>query len=223
MAKRSKSSDRWLQRQLKDFFVRKAQDGGQISRAHFKLEQIDQRYSLVRPKQRVLELGAAPGGWTHYLENKINNGLLIAVDPLPITSHGDTEVIEGYAGSPEVDEAIEELLEGWFVDLVLSDMAPNISGVRAVDQARSMDLADISLQSCERWLKAGGSLAIKAFQGEGLDDWVRALKEEFGRVHITKPKASRPESREVFVVALDYFRRPRHPDPNKSEEHLDKD
>ncbi len=201
MAKRSKSSDRWLQRQRKDYFVRQAQDGGQISRAHFKLEQIDKRYRLVQGKQRVLELGAAPGGWTHYLENKLNGGLLIAVDPLPITSGQHTQVIEGLAGDPAVDEEIERLLDGAQLDLVLSDMAPNISGVRTVDQARAMDLADISLESCQRWLKVGGAMTIKAFQGEGLDDWVAGLRNVFSKVQITKPKASRSESREVFVVA----------------------
>ena len=201
MAKRSKSSDRWLQRQRKDYFVRQAQDGGQISRAHFKLEQIDKRYRLVQGKQRVLELGAAPGGWTHYLENKLNGGLLIAVDPLPITSGQHTQVIEGLAGDPAVDEEIERLLDGAQLDLVLSDMAPNISGVRTVDQARAMDLADISLESCQRWLKVGGAMMIKAFQGEGLDDWVAGLRNVFSKVQITKPKASRSESREVFVVA----------------------
>jgi len=201
MAKRSKSSDRWLQRQRKDYFVRQAQDGGQISRAHFKLEQIDKRFRLVQGKQRVLELGAAPGGWTHYLENKLNGGLLIAVDPLPITSGQNTHVIEGLAGEDAVDAEIEQILDGMQLDLVLSDMAPNISGIRTVDQARAMDLADVSLESCHRWLKRNGAMTIKAFQGEGLDDWVTDLRKVFAKVQVTKPKASRSESREVFVVA----------------------
>ena len=201
MAKRSKSSDRWLQRQRKDYFVRQAQDGGQISRAHFKLEQIDKRFRLVQGKQRVLELGAAPGGWTHYLENKLNGGLLIAIDPLPITSGQNTHVIEGLAGEDAVDAEIEQILDGMQLDLVLSDMAPNISGIRTVDQARAMDLADVSLESCHRWLKRNGAMTIKAFQGEGLDDWVTDLRKVFAKVHVTKPKASRSESREVFVVA----------------------
>ena len=111
-------------RQRKDYFVRQAQDGGQISRAHFKLEQIDKRFRLVQGKQRVLELGAAPGGWTHYLENKLNGGLLIAVDPLPITSGQNTHVIEGLAGEDAVDAEIEQILDGMQLDLVLSDMAP---------------------------------------------------------------------------------------------------
>ena len=201
MAKRSKSSERWLQRQRKDYFVRQAQEGGHISRAHYKLEQIDQRYRIIRPSQRVLELGAAPGGWTHYLENKLRGGLLIAIDPLPITSGQDTRVIEGMAGEEAVDQEIAEILDGAQLDLVLSDMAPNISGIRTVDQARAMDLADICLDYCQRWLRRGGALTIKSFQGEGLDAWVATLRKSFAKVNVTKPKASRSESREVFVVA----------------------
>ena len=201
MAKRSKSSERWLQRQRKDYFVRQAQAGGHISRAHYKLEQIDQRYRIIRPSQRVLELGAAPGGWTHYLENKLRGGLLIAIDPLPITSGQDTHVIEGMAGEEVVDQEIAEILDGAQLDLVLSDMAPNISGIRTVDQARAMDLADICLDYCQRWLRRGGALTIKSFQGEGLDTWVATLRKSFAKVNVTKPKASRSESREVFVVA----------------------
>ena len=204
MPKRSKSSERWLQRQRKDYFVRKAQDGGQVSRAHYKLAQIDQRFHILSARKKVLELGAAPGGWTQYLESKITRGFLIAVDPLPITRGGRCRVVEGCAGEPEVNEQIIELLQGQKLDLVLSDMAPNISGIRAVDQARAMELADVALQACEDWLIRGGDLAIKAFQGEGLDPWVADLKKQFGRVNMMKPKASRPESREVFVVARDF-------------------
>ena len=208
MVKRSKSSQRWLERQKRDYFVRQAQDKGQVSRAHYKLLQIDQRYRLVNPHSKVLELGAAPGGWTNYLEGRVAKGLLIAVDPLPITAGLQTVVIEGRLGDAAVDTAINDALQSYAVDaqldLVLSDMAPNISGIRAVDQARSMDLADMALETCRKWLRKGGSLAIKAFQGEGLDDWVAALRQEFGKVNMTKPKASRPESRELFVVAQQY-------------------
>jgi 23S rRNA (uridine2552-2'-O)-methyltransferase len=205
MVKRSKSSDRWLQRQRKDHFVRLAYEGGQISRAHFKLQQIDQRYKLVKPRQSVLELGAAPGGWTTYLEDKLLGGLLIAVDPLPITCGDSTRVIEGYAGEIAVDERIEQLLEGQKLDLVLSDMAPNISGVRAIDQAKVMELAEICLETSQRWMKPRGRMAIKAFQGDGLDTWVRDLKNVFKKVQTTKPKASRPQSREVFIVASGFM------------------
>tara|TARA_X000000950_G_scaffold283657_1_gene384995 strand:+ start:6516 stop:7148 length:633 start_codon:yes stop_codon:yes gene_type:complete len=201
MPKRSKSSDRWLRRQRKDHFARQAREGGQVSRAHFKLEQIDQRFGLLKSGMRVLELGAAPGGWTHYIQSRIGQGMIIAVDPLPVTAGVDTHVIEGCAGDAETDAQIAGLLADKLLHLVLSDMAPNLSGVRAVDQARSMDLADTALRSCERWLAPQGAMAIKAFQGEGLDGWVKALRDVFERVTMTKPKASRNESREVFVVA----------------------
>ena len=204
MAKRSKSSERWLQRQRKDYFVRQAQKGGHISRAHYKLEQIDQRYRIIKPGQRVLELGAAPGGWTHYLENKLRGGMLIAIDSLPITCGQDTQVIEGMAGDEVVDGKIDEILDGEQLDLVLSDMAPTISGVRAVDQARAMDLADTCFEYCQRWLRHGGVMTMKSFQGEGLDTWVAGLKKSFDKVNVTKPKASRSESREVFVVAIGF-------------------
>ena len=204
--KRTKSSSRWLQRQNKDYFVRQAQDKGQVSRAHYKLLQIDQRYKLIKPAAKVLELGAAPGGWTNYLVEKVPKGVLIAVDPLPITAASSVHVIEGLYGDEEVGNNIDDILGGAQLDLVLSDMAPNISGIRAVDQARSMDLADMSLNACGLWLKNGGSLTIKAFQGEGLDDWVQARRAEFKKVVMTKPKASRPESREVFVVAQGFKR-----------------
>ena len=204
MAKRSKSSERWLLRQRKDHFVRQAQEGGHISRAHYKLEQIDQRYRIIKPGQRVLELGAAPGGWTHYLENKLHGGMLIAIDPLPITCGQSTQVIEGIAGDEAVDREIADILDGAQLDLVLSDMAPNVSGIRVVDQARAMDLADTCLEYCQRWLRPGGAMTIKSFQGEGLDAWVAMLKKSFDKVNVTKPKASRSDSREVFVVALGF-------------------
>lgn len=200
----SKSSHRWLQRQKRDFFVRQAQAEGHVSRAHYKLAQIDQRFKLIKPAATVLELGAAPGGWTNYLQDRVPKGLIIAVDPLPVTAHADTCVIEGLAGTPQVDKEIENALDGGLLDLVLSDMAPNMSGVRAVDQARSMELADVALEACHKWLRPGGALAIKAFQGEGLDAWVADLRTPFRKVSMTKPKASRPESREVFVVAKGY-------------------
>ena len=200
-SKVSKSSHRWVTRQKRDFFVRQAQAEGHVSRAHYKLAQIDQRFRLLTPGAWVLELGAAPGGWTNYLQDQLPKGQVIAVDLLPVTAHADTIVIEGKAGSPEVDQLIEKYLQDRRLDLVLSDMAPNISGVRAVDQARSMDLADIALDASVRWLRKGGHLVIKAFQGEGLDDWVRQRRQEFAKVTMTKPKASRSESREVFVVA----------------------
>lgn len=201
--KRSKSSDRWLRRQQKDYFVRQAQAQGQVSRAHFKLVELDQKYKLLSGHTRILELGAAPGGWTNYLETKLSKkGGLIAVDPLPITAGVHTVVIEGPAGEPETDSRIEAAVKNLGgLDLVLSDMAPNISGIRSADQARAMELADVARRAALQWLAPGGHMAVKAFQGEGLDDWVASRRAEFRKVAMTKPKSSRTESREVFVVA----------------------
>lgn len=212
--KRSKSSERWLRRQNRDYFARQAREQGQVSRAHFKLAELDKRYKLVRKNSRILELGAAPGGWTRYLEDKLSaQGRLLVVDTLEITTGAHTSVVTGLAGEAQTDAEIEQTLATWraesvasdrVLDLVLSDMAPNMSGVRAVDQARSMELADVALGCCSKWLQSDGGFAIKMFQGEGLDDWVAALRKPFARVAMTKPKSSRPESREVFVVAQGY-------------------
>lgn len=183
--------------------MRSAQKEGVVSRAHYKLRDLDLKYGLVSSKSRVLELGAAPGGWSNYIESKLSNkGTLIAVDPLPITIGADTQVVVGCAGNETVDaEIAERVQEIGGLSLVLSDMAPNMTGVRAVDQARSMELADLVLTAAFKWLHNGGHMALKAFQGEGLDEWVAAARKHFDSVLITKPKSSRAESREVFVVA----------------------
>lgn len=183
--------------------MRSAQKEGVVSRAHYKLRDLDLKYGLVSSKSRVLELGAAPGGWSNYIESKLSNrGVLIAVDPLPITTGADTQVVVGCAGDQAVDaEIAERVQEIGGLSLVLSDMAPNMTGVRAVDQARSMELADLVLTAAFKWLHNGGHMVLKAFQGEGLDEWVELARKHFGSVLITKPKSSRAESREVFVVA----------------------
>ncbi len=204
MSKRSKSSHRWLARQRRDPFARRAAEEGQVSRAHFKLEQLDERYSLLRPGMRVLELGAAPGGWTRYLEERLGGGLLVACDPRPISAGADTVVIELEYGEEATDRRIEAALGDEGLDLVLSDMAPNMSGNRTTDQARAMYLADLAFDAAQRWLKPGGAMAVKLFQGEGVDAWVAQLRERFATVQLTKPAASRSGSREVYAVARKY-------------------
>jgi 23S rRNA (uridine2552-2'-O)-methyltransferase len=202
MAKRSKSSQRWLARQRRDPFVRAAEAEGRTSRAHFKLRELDERFRLLRRGMRVLELGAAPGGWTGYLESRIGDGLLIACDPRPVAAAGaHTVVVEGAYGDAETDRRLAAILGDARLDLVLSDMAPNLSGVRVTDQARAMHLADLALDAACRWLQPGGDLVVKLFQGEGLDTWVAEARRCFRRVHLVKPKASRPDSRELYAVA----------------------
>jgi 23S rRNA (uridine2552-2'-O)-methyltransferase len=198
---RSKSSERWLARQRKDPFARQAQAQGRVSRAHFKLEELDARCRLLRPGQRVLELGAAPGGWTRYIEERLKGGRLIAVDFRPITAGAGTVLVQGACGEAETDKKIDEIVGTDGVDLVLSDMSPNISGIRVADQAASMALAELAEAAADAWLKAGGRLVVKLFQGEGVDAWLKRLRTKYRKVRLLKPKASRPDSREVYAVA----------------------
>jgi 23S rRNA (uridine2552-2'-O)-methyltransferase len=206
VAKHSKSSQRWLNRQKRDYFARQATDQGRVSRAHYKLEQLDDRFKLLRSNMNVLELGAAPGGWTQYLEGQLNRGTLIAVDPLPMTVGARTIVIEGEIGEPETDAELDRVMEDVELDLVLSDMAPNISGVRSADQAQMMNLVDLTDEAAQKWLKPDGNMVVKIFQGEGVDAWIADLRRRFAKVQLVKPKASRPESREMYAVARQYRR-----------------
>jgi 23S rRNA (uridine2552-2'-O)-methyltransferase len=201
VTKRSKSSHRWLTRQRRDPFARRAAAEGQVSRAHFKLEELDLRFKLLRRGMSVLELGAAPGGWTRYLEDRLQGGLLVVCDPRPITAGADTVVIDGEYGEPETDQRLAEVLGDRKLDLVLSDMAPNMSGNRTIDQARAMHLADLALEAAEHWLKPGGDLVVKIFQGEGVDAWMEQVRKRFVKAQLVKPKASRAESREVYGFA----------------------
>jgi len=205
---RSKSSARWLARQERDPFTRMASRQGKVSRAHFKLEQIDRRFKLLRPGLRVLELGAAPGGWTRHIEDRIGrSGLLVACDYRPVTVGPATRVVVGEVGELKTDQQVDEALDGQRVDLVLSDMAPNISGIRAADQARSMHLVEIAEAAAERWLKPNGTLVVKIFQGEGVEAWIRDMRKRYVRFKVVKPEASRADSREMYAVA-ERFRDP---------------
>ena len=208
-SRRSKSSERWLSRQRRDPYAKKAAETGRSSRAHFKLEQLDQRFRLLKPGMRVLELGAAPGGWTCYVEERIApGGRLVAVDSRPVATTADTVLIEGLAGDPETDMKIDEELGGRTLDLVLSDMAPNISGIRTADQARQMELVGLAEAAADRWLKPGGTLVVKVFQGEGVEDWIRRIRGKCGAFKQVKPDASRPDSREMYAVAQRYRPQP---------------
>jgi 23S rRNA (uridine2552-2'-O)-methyltransferase len=205
MAKRSKSSQRWLERQRRDPYARVAREQGLGSRAHFKLAQLDERFGLLRRGMVVLELGAAPGGWTRFVEDRVD--LVVAVDPLPVAAGPRTRVLTGRLGEAELDVRLDELLAelagpgGRVLDLVMSDMAPNISGIRVADQARAMDLVELATKTAERWLKPGGGLVVKVFQGAGVDAWLGALRPRYQKVNQVKPRASRSESREVYAVA----------------------
>ena len=211
MPKRSQSCQRWLARQKRDGFTKAAKREGRVSRAYFKLAQLDQRFRLVQAPYWVLELGAAPGGWTQYLAERVAQGCVIAVDPLPLAVSGKRVAsISGRLGEAETNRRIKAVLaespRAPALDLVLSDMAPNISGVRATDQAAAIALAGLAVEAAAKWLAAGGGLVVKLMQGEGCDAWVQAAKPAFDQFTLVKPAASRAGSRETYAVALGYRR-----------------
>jgi 23S rRNA (uridine2552-2'-O)-methyltransferase len=204
MAKRTKSSQLWLERQRRDPYVKKAAAGGLGSRAHFKLAQLDERFSLLRPRASVLELGSSPGGWTRYMAGRVRDGRIVAVDyrPMPVPRGVVFLCLDIY--SEQFDAAVNDALGGQKVDLVLSDMSPNISGVKAADQAAAMDLIELASATAMRWLKPPGALVVKMFQGEGTDAWIKDMRRCFAKVTLAKPAASRAESREVYGIATGF-------------------
>jgi 23S rRNA (uridine2552-2'-O)-methyltransferase len=198
----SKSSKRWLARQRRDPYVRRAAEGDLGSRAHFKLEQLDKRFSLIGARTGgVLDLGAAPGGWTRYVVSRGPRGPIVAVDLRPMPPIAGVEVLTIDLRDPDaMGELARTLPSG--ADLVLSDMAPNISGVKAADRAASEALVEIATETALVLLNPGGSLVVKMFQGAEVDGWVTRMREVFERVVLSKPDASRVRSREVYGVAL---------------------
>src|SRR5262245_10187214 len=181
MTKRTKSSQRWIERQKRDPYVKKAADRGLASRAHFKLAQLDTRHSLLRPNMWVLELGAAPGGWTRYLASRLSGGRVIAVDYRPMHVPPGVVFLGLDIHSDDFAGAVAAELGERRLDLVLSDMSPNITGVRAADQAAAMGLIDLATDAALRWLKPGGTLVVKMFQGEGVDEWIKAMRQRFAK------------------------------------------
>jgi 23S rRNA (uridine2552-2'-O)-methyltransferase len=202
MTRKSKSSNRWLERQRKDPYVKKAHRDGLGSRAHFKLEQLDRRFSLINPGIVVLDLGAAPGGWSRYAAKK--GAKVYAVDIQDMEVPAGVTFFQADMHADAFVARIDEALGGAGVDLVLSDAAPHISGIRAKDQAESMALVDLATDAAERWLNSGGCLVVKMFQGAGVDEWIRERRSVFSKVTMAKPDASRSGSREVFAVCLEH-------------------
>lgn len=198
---RSKSSKRWLAEHFDDPFVQQAQRDGWRGRAAFKLIELDEKYRLIRPGMTIVDLGAAPGAWSQVAWHQLGgSGRLVALDILPMEPLPGIEFIEGDFTEDGPLEALEEALKDTRVNLVLSDMAPNMSGMNAVDQPRAMYLAELALQFALQWLKPGGDFLVKLFQGEGFDDYLRQCREVFTKVIICKPRASRPRSREVYLL-----------------------
>lgn len=202
MAKRSKSSQRWLREHFDDPFVARAQQEGYRSRAVYKLAEIDQRDHLLRPGLRVVDLGAAPGGWSQYAAERIGRtGRVVASDILPMEPIPGVDIVTGDFHEESVLNAILAQLGEQPADLVLSDIAPNLSGTDAVDQPRAIYLCELALDFAVRVLKPNGAFLVKLFQGQGSDEFLREVRTRFGRVVVRKPSASRPRSREVYVLA----------------------
>ncbi len=199
---RSKSSHRWLKEHFSDPYVKKAQAEGLRSRAAYKLEELVERDRLLKPGMVVVDLGAAPGGWSQWVRQAMgDSGRVVALDILEMPGLAGVEFLHGDFREDEVLSALETLLDGQAVDLVLSDMAPNMSGVDAVDQPRAMHLAELAMDFADRHLRPEGSFLIKLFQGAGFDDYVRELRKRYARVAIRKPAASRKRSPEVYAMA----------------------
>jgi 23S rRNA (uridine2552-2'-O)-methyltransferase len=200
--KRSASSKRWLHEHRSDTYVKQARHEGYRSRAVYKLEELDQRDHLLKPGISIVDLGAAPGGWSQYAQRKLGErARIVALDVLPMDPLPGVTFIQGDFRDPPVLEALEAAVGATKVDLVLSDMAPNISGVDVADQAGSVYLAELALEFAKARLKPGGAFVAKLFQGEGFDEFLKTLRQAFAKVTLRKPKASRPRSREIYLVA----------------------
>ena len=199
---RSKSSQRWLREHFADPYVKKAQAEGLRSRAAYKLEELIERDRLLKPGMVVVDLGAAPGGWSQYVRQALGDGgRVLALDILEMPPLAGVEFLHGDFREEAVLSQLETLLDGQRVDLVLSDMAPNFSGVDAVDLPRAMHLAELAMEFADGHLRPGGAFLIKLFQGVGFDDYVRQLRRRYEKVAIRKPAASRKRSPEVYALA----------------------
>ncbi|HBN13915.1 MAG: 23S rRNA (uridine(2552)-2'-O)-methyltransferase RlmE [Gammaproteobacteria bacterium] len=199
---RSKSSGRWLNEHVNDPYVKQAQRDGYRSRASYKLIELIDKDRLIKPGMLVLDLGSAPGGWSQVVAPMVEpKGRVIASDILPMDSIADVDFIQGDFTEQDVFDQIMASLGGQQADLVMSDMAPNISGVNAADQAASMYLVELALDMAREVLKPGGDFVAKVFHGEGYDDYVKDVRSSFNKVVIRKPDASRARSREVYLVA----------------------
>jgi 23S rRNA (uridine2552-2'-O)-methyltransferase len=205
MTRRSKSSDRWLKEHFTDPFVQRAHSEGWRSRAVFKLEEIDRREKLLRPGLVCLDLGAAPGAWSQYARRRVGkHGRVIASDILAMPELPAVEFVQGDFREAAVFSEILTLLPQRQADVVLSDMAPNLSGMDVIDHPRSMYLAELALEMAQGVLKEGGAALIKVFQGAGFEEFVRSARARFGKVKLMKPEASRARSPEMYLLAMQF-------------------
>ena len=202
---RSKSSHRWMQRHVNDEYVQRSKRDGYRSRAAYKLLELQEKDRFIKRGQVIVDLGAAPGGWSQVAADMVGpKGEVVGFDILPIDPLPGVTLLQGDFREDNALRQLTDVLGKRQVDLVLSDMAPNISGVAAVDQPRAMLLCELALDFCTQYLRPGGGFVCKVFHGEGFDVWMRDVKSRFGRAVTRKPKASRPNSREVYLVAGNY-------------------
>jgi 23S rRNA (uridine2552-2'-O)-methyltransferase len=203
--KLSKSSRRWLQEHFDDEYVKRAQSEGYRSRAVYKLKEVDEKEHLIRPGMTVVDLGAAPGGWTQYAQERLKNkGVLVALDLLPMEPIPGVHMLLGDFREECVLTQLLAVIPEQGVDLIISDMAPNMSGTPEVDMPRSMFLAELVFDLTEQVLKPGGNVFMKLFHGEGFDNLVKQARSQFNKVVIRKPQASRQRSRETYLLAKGY-------------------
>lgn len=202
--KRTRTSKAWMQEHVSDEFVKRANKEGYRARAAYKLMEIDDRDKLIRPGMVVVDLGAAPGSWSQVVMQRLKGqGKVIALDLLEMSPIPGVTFIQGDFREDSVLAELESHLAGKPVDLVISDMAPNISGISSMDQARMAHLIELALDFSAQWLKPGGHLLVKVFAGSGVDELVKAMRGQFRQVVTRKPKASRDRSSEVYLLALD--------------------
>jgi 23S rRNA (uridine2552-2'-O)-methyltransferase len=202
---RSASSKRWLQEHVNDKYVKEANKRGLRSRAFFKIEELNQKDKLMKAGDTVVDLGAAPGGWSQYAVEALgDNGTVIACDILQMDPIAGVDFLRGDFREQDVLDALLNRIDGKNVDLVMSDMAPNLSGNDTVDQAQSMYLVELALDMCHQVMKPEGKFVVKVFQGEGFDQFMADVRSAFKVVKVRKPESSRARSREVYLVATGY-------------------
>lgn len=199
--KRSKTSKQWMNEHVNDPYVQRAQKEGYRSRAAYKLLEINERDHLLKPGMVVVDLGAVPGGWSQVAVAKV--GKVIALDLLPLLPIPGVEFIQGDFREESVLQQLEERLSGKQVGLVISDMSPNISGIGMTDQARAMDLAELALEFALQHLPVGAAFLVKVFQGVGFENYLKLMRDNFGRVVTRKPDASRDRSSELYLLGLE--------------------
>lgn len=203
--RRTKSSKRWLQEHFDDAYVKKAQAEGYRSRAVYKLKEVDEKELLLKPGMTVVDLGAAPGGWTQYVSECLQGrGCIVALDILPMDSLPDVTFIQGDFREEQVLQELMNVVPEHGVDLLLSDMAPNMSGSSAIDIPRAMYLVELAFDFAESMLKPGGTLLVKVFHGAGFDALIKQARSSFAKVTIRKPSASRSRSKETYLLAKGY-------------------